>query len=148
MDNLNSKSGNPVKGTIRVNLPILITTEDIDDIMVGALEGGITYWCDRVEVEGEYLGEYASEQIARGGILKFFIEEPISDDAPEYCTLDYHQLIDGVAKWLDFIEDPKVYGRVIRILPDGTCRLDMGNVDSLSCDSIIQYALFGEEVFA
>lgn len=30
-----------IKAEIRVEL----TQEDIDDIMVGALEGGITYWC-------------------------------------------------------------------------------------------------------
>lgn len=46
-----------IKAEIRVEL----TQEDIDDIMVGALEGGITYWCSEASPEGgEYLGEYAS----------------------------------------------------------------------------------------
>ena len=35
---------------------VTITSEDIDDIMVAALEGGITHWCRRVEVVGESLG--------------------------------------------------------------------------------------------
>ena len=34
-------------------VPVTITSEDIDDIMVAALEGGITHWCRRVEVVGE-----------------------------------------------------------------------------------------------
>ena len=52
-----------------------ITGRDIDDIMATALEGGITYWCTRVKVKGEYLGEYASEQISRGGTLKIYDSE-------------------------------------------------------------------------
>jgi len=34
-----------------------------------AMEGGICYWCRKAEVVGEYLGEYASDQISRGGAL-------------------------------------------------------------------------------
>ena len=32
---------------VRVVLQIVVTQEDIDDIMVSALEGGINYWCDK-----------------------------------------------------------------------------------------------------
>ncbi len=45
-----------------------ISTEDIDDIVTTALED-TCYWCKRAEVKGKYLGEFASEQISRGGIL-------------------------------------------------------------------------------
>lgn len=147
MNDLNSKKETAAKGTIKINLPVLITTEDIDDIMVGAMEGGITYWCSRADVEGEYLGEYASEQISRGGTLRFYPDEPISDDDPEYFTLDYHNLIDGIAMWLDSLA-PETYGRVIEANDNNSFHLSMGNIDALDCDSIIQYALFGEEVFA
>ena len=44
-------------------LDVRVSNEDIDDIMVSALEGGINYWCRKAEVKGEYLGEYASDQI-------------------------------------------------------------------------------------
>lgn len=147
MNNLNKKKKNAINGTIKINLPVLITAEDIDDIMVGAMEGGITYWCSRVDVEGEYLGEYASEQISRGGILHFYPDEPISDDDPEYFTLDYQKIIDGIAMWLDSLE-PEAYGRVIEVNDNNSFHLSMGNIDALDCDSIIQYALFGEEAFA
>ena len=45
-------------GTIlEVSFSVFVTDEDIDDIMVSALEGGITYWCQEAEVIGEHLGE-------------------------------------------------------------------------------------------
>ena len=40
--------------------------------MATALDGGITYWCNKAEVIGGYLGEYASDQISRGGKLKLY----------------------------------------------------------------------------
>lgn len=57
-------------GTIlEVSFNVLVTDEDIDDIMVSALEGGINHWCAEAKVQGEYLGEFASDQISRGGTL-------------------------------------------------------------------------------
>ena len=57
------------KFEVTAEVKVLLTQQDVDDIMVAALEGGITYWCDEAKVVGEYLGEYASEQISRGGTL-------------------------------------------------------------------------------
>ena len=51
--------------TVSVTLEIVLTQEDIDDIMCGALEGGITYWCDEAKVVGDYLGEYGSDRKRR-----------------------------------------------------------------------------------
>lgn len=48
---------------------VTLTQQDIDDIMASALDGGICYWCRMAEVVGEYLGEYASDQISLGGSL-------------------------------------------------------------------------------
>lgn len=58
------------KFEVKVEIRVELTQQDIDDIMVAALEGGINYWCDEAAVEGgEYLGKYASDQISRGGTL-------------------------------------------------------------------------------
>ena len=57
------------KFEVTAEVKVFLTQQDVDDIMVAALEGGITYWCDEAKVVGEYLGEYASEQISRGGTL-------------------------------------------------------------------------------
>lgn len=61
---------NKNKEIMNIELKVVVNDEDIDDIMAGALEGGINYWCDEAKVVGNYLGEYASEQISRGGQLK------------------------------------------------------------------------------
>ena len=57
------------KFTVRAQIEVNLSQQDIDDIMVTALEGGINYWCRRAKVVGEYLGEAASDQISRGGSL-------------------------------------------------------------------------------
>ena len=66
---------------IKAEISVRISTEDIDDIVTTALEGGICYWCRRAEVKGKYLGEFASEQISRGGVLAdMIIQYAIFDD--------------------------------------------------------------------
>ena len=37
---------------IEVSFNVLVTDEDIDDIMVSALEGGINHWCAEAKVQG------------------------------------------------------------------------------------------------
>lgn len=116
---------------IKVNL----TQQDIDDIMVTALEGGINYWCRKAEVVGEYLGKCASDQISRGGSL--ILHDAESSDKWE---LNLEKFLTGVKLWLQNNEDR--YGAVAS---DGT--LDPGEVDAEMADLIVQYALFGKPVF-
>ena len=120
----------PVKAEINVTL----TEQDIDDIMCTALEGGITHWCRAANPVGKRLGEYASEQIARGGSLMLYDIE--SSDKWE-LTLD--KFLRGLTK---AIED----GAPITInAEDGS--VDMSDMDADCADTIVQYALFGEVVF-
>lgn len=113
-----------------------ITQQDIDDIMCSALEGGINYWCRKAEVVGDYLGEYASEQISRGGSLILYDAE--SSDKWE-LTLDNFK--DGLHQFLiDFpnnIEGDELNGYYI----------DPSNIDGCDADNIVQYALFGSLIF-
>lgn len=61
------------KYEVKVEIRVELTQENIDDIMVAALEGGITYWCSEASPEcGELLKEYPSEQISRGGALLLY----------------------------------------------------------------------------
>ncbi len=121
-----------------VKLQLSITDEDIDDIMAGALEGGINYWCDEAKVVGEYLGEYASEQISRGGQLKLHDME----EDNEYL-LTREKFIDGIAK---YVQNPHPYD-----ILDGSDRvfikIDACQCDAVVCDMIIQYAVFGEVIY-
>lgn len=120
-----------IKGkTIKVN------AEDIDDIMACALEGGITFWCDEVRVVGEYLGEYASDQISRGGqLLLHDMEEE------ETYLLSKEKFLKGLKIFLDNSE-----GKICKL--DSGYEVDPANIDANDADSIIQYAIFGELVYA
>ena len=86
---------------IKIEIEVVVTGENIDDILATALEGGINYWCDRAEVVGDYLGDFASEQISRGGQLKLFDFE-----AEEVYLLTKEKLIDGIKKYLTDPDKP------------------------------------------
>lgn len=114
-----------------------LTQEDIDDIMVSALEGGINYWCSEAEVvEDKRRADWGHEQIARGGAL--ILHDTESDDKWE---LTLEKFLNGVKLWLQNGDDR--YGA---LQGDGT--LDTGEIDGEMADMIVQYALFGEIVFA
>lgn len=120
---------------IVIEKKLKVTQEDIDDIMCSALEGGITYWCNEAEVVGKYLGEWAHEQISRGGTL--ILHDAESDDKWE---LNRDNLLKGIAQAYEgnwFMEYGWCDGNVI-----DTCQ-----VDAEVADVIVQLALFGEIVF-
>lgn len=81
---------------IKAEISVRISTEDIDDIVTTALEGGICYWCRRVEVKGKYLGEFASEQISRGGVL--VLHDSVDGKKRE---LNKEKLLSGVKQYLE-----------------------------------------------
>ena len=116
-----------------------LTEQDIDDIMVSALEGGISYWAYRAEVVGEYLGEWASEQISRGGSLEIYLYEPFDAENTKMYTLTLDKFLSGFELW---VKNNDTDGA---ILPDG--HVDCGNIDSIRADAIVQYSLFGDIVF-
>lgn len=121
---------------VDITKTIKITTEDIDDIMCTALEGGITYWCGKARVVGEYLGEYASDQIARGGKL---ILTDIEDEEEQY-ELTRPKLLKGIKLAIDqdyYSEYDWVNGN----------ELDTCQIDADVADVIIQLALFDEIVY-
>ena len=116
-----------------------VTDEDIDDIMVSALEVGINYWCKRVDVVGEYLGECASEQISRGGSL---VLVPFEEDEPK--SIDKRAILNGVKMYLESSEKPY---DILESGEDGL-EIDTCMVDAVVADMIVQYAAFGEQVYA
>lgn len=120
---------------IKIERTINVTQEDIDDIMCSALEGGITYWCYKAKVVGDYLGEYANEQISRGGTLKLYDQE---DGSIYELTLD--KLINGIkiAANNNYYSDYEwIYGNEI----------DCCQIDAEVADCIVQCALFGDVIY-
>lgn len=120
---------------IPVTTILRVTEEDIDDIMCSALEGGITYWCDCAKVIGDYLGEWAHEQIARGGTLRLHDFE----EDKEY-DLDIEKLLHGIHKAYSdgYYHD---YGWCNGL------ELDCCQVDASVADCIIQLALFDDVIY-
>lgn len=119
----------------QVTIKFKLTQEDVDDILTTAFEGGINYWCNEAEVVDEYLGEYASEQISRGGKIKLYDDE--GDDVYE---LDIEKFMQGFMLWIECGYDE--YGA---IKSDGS--VDCCEIDAEMADMIIQLALFGEIVY-
>lgn len=124
--------------TLEIKFNVEVTNQDIDDIMCTDLESGITYWCRRAEVVGDkYLGEYAHEQISRGGSLMLYDVD--SSDKWE-MTLDKfkHGLQLYLSEHTEAIDDNEF----------GMYCLDTSYIDAYEADEILQYALFGEVVFS
>ena len=126
---------------LKREIEILITNEDIDDIMVTALEGGINYWCIRCDVVGEYRGEYASEQISRGGELNFKVMEKFEDGKDTY-TLSKEKLLAGIETYLEWDLD------IITRDTATEFALDACRIDGCRADMIVQYALFGDLIYS
>lgn len=120
---------------LNIEFTLSISDEDIDDIMCTALEGGITYWCREARVVGDYIGEYASEQISRGGELILVDSE--SDD--EYM-LTKQKLLNGIRLAISnhYYEDYKWWN---------SNGIETYNVDADVADVIIQLALFEDIIY-
>lgn len=123
---------------LKITAEIVITQEDVDDIMSTALDSSMLQcWCSEVNVVGRYLGEYASDQISRGGELELYeIEEET------YRSLTLENFKTGLLKYLS--EDCMPVARRY----DGTWGVDPGMIDEIAADEIIQYALFEEIVYS
>ncbi|MCM1333427.1 MAG: hypothetical protein NC084_06380 [Bacteroides sp.] len=133
-DGLPSVLSEPTDFAVTLTVTVSLSTEEIDDIMSTALDY-ISYWCYKAEVVGEYLGEYASDQIARGGSLILHDAE-----SNEKWELTLGKLLNGVRLWISDNEDG------ILCLSGG--RIDTMQIDGRAADCIVQLALFGKKVFA
>ena len=121
---------------LSVEVRVKLTEEDIDDIMVAALEGGVNYWCDEAEViEEKRVADWGHEQIARGGCL--ILHDMESEDKWE---LNLEKFINGVKLWIS-----EGYAFGCGAIEHGT--IDCCQVDAIQADNIVQLALFGEIVF-
>lgn len=122
---------------VNVNLKITLTDEDIDDIMSSALEGGINYWCRKLELVGDQLGEFVNEQISHGGSINIYATE----DNNVY-ELTKEKFINGLKMYLENHHFSSYENR-----GQGSIGLDVGMIDAIAADLIIQYALFADIVY-
>lgn len=123
-----------------LEMTVSLTTQDVDDIMASALEGGINYWCSEAEVvEKLRAADWGHEQIARGGKLLLHLHEPFDESGTEVYELTLEKFVRGFKMWLE--NGGASSGAIV---DEG---IDTCTIDAVSSDTIIQYAVFGEPVF-
>jgi len=117
------------------------SAEDLNDLVVAAIEGGINYWCGQAEkkrnADGSFFGiakededkiTYASDLIGYGGVL--ILHDAESDDKWE---LDAEKMLKGIKMHCE--------NRNIALTDL------MDNHDADDADAIVQYAVMDEIVF-
>ena len=123
---------------LKIDYEINVTEEDIEDIVVTALEGGIGYWCclDNTEKEFENAPEDEPISITASKILlsggKIFLIDEVEN---ERYSMSLNDLLDGIKEWVS--EGLDHYNAI------STGGIDCCNIDSACADSIFQCALFG-----
>lgn len=126
---------------ITVTTKHTFSKEDINDLIVGAIEGGINYWCRKAvkkeDEKGDWFGvapedqdkvKYASDLIGYGGTLILYDAE--SSDKWE---LTLENVLKGI----------KMQCTNRHIAPSDL----MDDYDADDCDAIVQFAIFNELQF-
>ena len=112
-----------------------VTNEDVDNIMETAMNG-CSYWCASATPVGNYLGEYASEQISKDGTLDFNL---LCQDGTAKLTKEKFER--GLYKWVTECltkDNHVIVGH----------RIDLGEIDADAADVILQYALFNKVIYS
>jgi hypothetical protein len=131
--------------TWTVPVPITITAEDVESVIISAYEGGqfgIDYWCKDVHVENpkvsprkrpEAPSQWFARRLMDGSALVLDEYDDDGDVAQVRLTLD--KLLAAFALWAATTRDA--------LTLDG--KLDALQLDGPASDWIIQQAVFGEQ---
>ncbi len=116
---------------ITVTTEIEVSDGAIDNIMTTALEGGINYWCSsalpkRLDYKG---ADYASHALSKGATLMLKIE----DETVQELTKE--NFLKGLELFIS------KHG-----IPD-YCGGDIDGMDATDADCVIQYAIFGKQIY-
>ena len=123
------------KQTHEIIVPIQISNQDIEDIIVTAIEGGIGYWAC-LDNTNDYwksqpkdmpVSQWATELILSSRSVMFIDTE----DESERWELTLSKLLNGIK--LNHINRPH--------------DSDLENMDSTTADCIFQYALFKDVIY-
>ena len=121
---------------------VKLTEQDIEDIMVTALEGGIGYWAildnSRPEFENwpeeMSCAEIATRILISGGKISL-----IEEENEEVHDLSLNDILTGIQTFVN--EGCDRYGAF------NPQEIDLGNFDAECADLVIQFAIFGEQVY-
>ena len=127
---------------IHPTMTVKIKEADVLDILCSALYGGIGYWAilDNCTDDFEKApAEETTEETCAGLLLsgKSIRFEDVEGEHTYELTLD--KFINGIEKAVN----DEGFGIV-----DDDGELDCCNIDAIIGDSIVQYAIFGEQIYA
>jgi hypothetical protein len=118
-----------------LTIPCKVTDDNISDLLVAAFEGGINYWCGKVETiniptwcDNKVI--YASDAFKYGAQLRLYDAE----DPTEQWILTEEKLSKGIQEAMKEFS----YGSIDEL---------MDNHDADTADFIIQMALFNEMIY-
>lgn len=113
------------------------TDDEVEDLIITALEGGSNYWYDIIEVlpSPNIIGDvdmYPKIMYSDGVIIGTKDDDTINGS--KRWTLNRHTITRGLQAWADNM--PKSFAKFMA-----------GDYDADDADVFLQYALFGEVVF-
>jgi len=113
---------------IQVSITKETSGEDLRDILVTALEGGIGYWA--VCSWPDSMGYQEALELFALGKVAFTIQDDEGDEDPAELTRD--RLLSGLGQWME---------------EKGTVDIDPGQIDASDADCIVQLALFKTVIY-
>ena len=126
---------------IEIKKKIKLTEEDLSDILCSCFEGGCSYWCCIDNSTDEW--DNAKEQLRANGN-----QHPVIEDIMVYMLTH-----DMPIRLIDEEENIGLYMTMNTFLTGIKMTIENGfcdcidDIDALAGDAIIQYAVFGEQVY-
>ena len=138
-----------------ITTEILVTDQDLEDIITTAFYGGINYWCERAFPKGGHWKGSPETHIVNGGAIILY-----DIDGEERYELNKFKLLRGITGLIegdnfDLSQLGFGNGDAYYVDADNTqCilrashYLETGDIDAYIADLIVQYGIFGKQVFA
>jgi hypothetical protein len=125
----------------KINVELELTDQEITDIVITALEGGIGYWACLVN-EGKDFENFYKDQ--RGISTSEFVAGLLLSNKSVYFY-DTESAIDEVEHWKLNLRS-LLYGIELYVEKNKDINF-MENLDSVVADNIFQYAMFNELIY-
>ena len=121
---------------IKNTFSLLITDEDLDSILDTASYGA-NYWCKKFTAKDKYLGNYATDNVTLGGVML------VHDEDGSVYEVDREKMIVGISKMIATNE----YTIPLEVDDNGNLRIDLCQADAGDCELMLQFAIFGKEMY-
>lgn len=121
---------------IKNTFSLLITDEDLDSILDTASYGA-NYWCKKFTAKDKYLGNYATDNVTLGGVML------VHDEDGSVYEVDREKMIVGISKMIA----TNKYTIPLEVDDNGNLRIDLCQADAGDCELMLQFAIFGKEMY-